>query len=213
MYTLVEEKDGYRVSLSIVALKGSEIEENIVELKVDRGGAVLEGPFRSVGDAVYRASAALLEAADDVEKRLDELELLLESDKRVKPIEVYDAVYLAHALYSHALSLRELARRLRSAGLVRPRQIEPTRFALRRAEALRRSSLDLRLLHLTQVQYSINLSMKRLTIVSTLALPALLISSIYGMNLAHLPFADSPILVFSLMAAASALFTLIVYRL
>jgi predicted nucleic acid-binding protein len=86
-------------------------------------------------------------------------------------VEIYDAVYLAHTLHLHALSLREFVWRLRGAGLIGQRPVEMARFALRRAEALRRSSLDLRLLHPTQVQYSINLSMRRLTLIGALALP------------------------------------------
>ncbi|MFB6491262.1 MAG: hypothetical protein TU35_008540 [Thermoproteus sp. AZ2] len=80
-------------------------------------------------------------------------------------MEIYDAVYLAHTLHLHALSLREFVWRLRGAGLIGQRPVEMARFALRR------SSLDLRLLHPTQVQYSINLSMRRLTLIGALALP------------------------------------------
>lgn len=54
--------------------------------------------------------------------------------------------------------------------------------------------------------------MKRLTLIGTLALPALLITSIYGMNLFHLPLTDRLGLVFLLIAATSALFTAIVYK-
>jgi magnesium transporter len=48
--------------------------------------------------------------------------------------------------------------------------------------------------------------MKVLTVMSTIALPALVISGIYGMNLKWIPFADSPyapLVVFGFMGAAT----------
>jgi magnesium transporter len=54
--------------------------------------------------------------------------------------------------------------------------------------------------------------MKVLTVLGTIALPALVISGIYGMNLKGLPWADSPhgtVLVSSAMLATTAVLLLI----
>jgi magnesium transporter len=60
--------------------------------------------------------------------------------------------------------------------------------------------------YLSSVANRTNEVMKVLTVMSTIALPALVISGIYGMNLKWIPFADSPyapLVVFGLMGAAT----------
>jgi magnesium transporter len=60
--------------------------------------------------------------------------------------------------------------------------------------------------YLSSVANRTNEVMKVLTVLSTIALPALVISGIYGMNLKWIPFADSlyaPLVVFGLMAAST----------
>lgn len=60
--------------------------------------------------------------------------------------------------------------------------------------------------YLSSVANRTNEVMKVLTVLSTIALPALVISGIYGMNLKWIPFADSPyapIVVFGAMGAAT----------
>jgi magnesium transporter len=47
-------------------------------------------------------------------------------------------------------------------------------------------------IYLSSISNRMNSVMKALTIVSTLSLPAIVIAGIYGMNLQHLPFAESP---------------------
>jgi magnesium transporter len=66
------------------------------------------------------------------------------------------------------------------------------------------SALDV---YLSSVATRTNNVMKVLTVLGTVALPALVISSIYGMNLKHLPWADSPhagAVVAGIMAASTA---------
>jgi magnesium transporter len=60
--------------------------------------------------------------------------------------------------------------------------------------------------YLSSVANRTNEVMKILTVMSTIALPALVISGIYGMNLKWIPFADSPyapLVVFGFMGAAT----------
>jgi magnesium transporter len=60
--------------------------------------------------------------------------------------------------------------------------------------------------YLSSVANRTNEVMKVLTVMSTIALPALVISGIYGMNLKWIPFADSPyapLVVFGFMGAAT----------
>ena len=69
-------------------------------------------------------------------------------------------------------------------------------------------------LYLSSVANQTNQIMKVLTIFGTIATPALVITGMYGMNLAHLPFADHPHsfgIVMTMIAAVSVL-TLLVMR-
>ncbi len=192
-----------------MTLKEDDILEEEVVMRVDGNGQPVEAAkFPSLDRAV---AGALLDAADAVEARLDKIEYRLEADERADPLELYNASYLVHSLHVHANSLRALSARLRRLGLTRQRTLEVVRSAARRAHALRRALLDLRLLYISQLQNSINSSMKRMTLISTVALPAILISSIYGMNI-KLPLADSPPAVFGLMAVLTAAFALLVYK-
>lgn len=213
MYVVSEEGGNYLVEFPIVELKEGDIYEEKVSMKVDRNGKPLEpGRFATLDQAVSAAAGSLFALADRIEAMLDGLEYALESDRRVEPTEIYDLSYLVHSLYGHASSLRSLSLQLKALGLIRPRAFEAAKAAFRRASALRRSLFDLRLLYLSQIQNSINTSMRRMTLVGTIALPAILISSIYGMNLSHLPLADHPLAVFALMALATAVFALITYK-
>ncbi|CCC81679.1 CorA family divalent cation transporter [Thermoproteus tenax] len=212
MYNLNEEDNYLVIELASIALKDDDIVESRIVLKTDRAGAVLEGGYKSVDDALNVSAESLLDVIDRVEAEMDKIEYALESDLRVEPMQIYDVSYLVHAVYDHAMALRALANQLARRRLVKRKTAERIRYASRRAAALRRGLLDLRLLYLSQIQSSINISMKRMTLVSTLALPAILISSIYGMNLSHIPLADNPLAVFGIMALASAIFALLVYR-
>jgi Mg2+ and Co2+ transporters len=53
---------------------------------------------------------------------------------------------------------------------------------------VRRHARDIRLLHATVVQLSLDASMKRLTWLGALAMPALIITGFYGMNLEWPPW-------------------------
>ena len=67
-------------------------------------------------------------------------------------------------------------------------------------------------IYLSSVANRTNQVMKVLTVLGTIALPALVISGIYGMNLKGLPWADSPhgtVLVSSIMLATTAVLLLI----
>jgi magnesium transporter len=67
-------------------------------------------------------------------------------------------------------------------------------------------------IYLSSVANRTNQVMKVLTVLGTIALPALVISGIYGMNLKGLPWADSPygtVLVSSAMLATTAVLLLI----
>ncbi|MDT7869828.1 MAG: CorA family divalent cation transporter [Thermoproteus sp.] len=212
MYAISEEGGIYVVEFPLVTLKEDDILEEEVVMRVDGNGQPVEAAkFPSLDRAVAGAAGALLDAADAVEARLDKIEYRLEADERVDPLELYNASYLVHSLHVHAYSLRALSARLRRLGLIRQRTLEVVRSAARRAHALRRALLDLRLLYISQLQNSINSSMRRMTLISTVALPAILISSIYGMNI-QLPLADSPPAVFGLMAVLTAAFALLVYK-
>lgn len=213
MYAVVEEGDHYVVELALLSLKGEDIVEEKVVMRIDKTGRAADGGrFATLDQAVSVAARSLLDVADGVEALLDRLEYRLEAEERVDPLDVYNLSYLVHVLYSHSLSLRSLSVQLRSLGLLRPRTYETVRAAFRRASFLRRSLLDLRLLYLSQIQSSINVSMKRMTIVGTVALPAILISSIYGMNLSWLPLSHNPLAVFAIMIGATAIFAALVYK-
>ena len=63
-------------------------------------------------------------------------------------------------------------------------------------------------IYLSSVANRTNQVMKVLTVLSTIALPALIISSFYGMNVKHLPWAETPggvLVVLGLMASSTGL--------
>ena len=69
--------------------------------------------------------------------------------------------------------------------------------------------------YLSSVANRTNETMKVLTVLSTIALPALVISGIYGMNLKWIPFVDSPyapLIVFGAMGVATAILLLLFRR-
>ena len=71
-------------------------------------------------------------------------------------------------------------------------------------------------LYLSSVANRTNQVMKVLTVFGTIATPALVITGVYGMNLKHLPFAESPHswgIVIGLIACSSGLMLLIMKRL
>ena len=84
-------------------------------------------------------------------------------------------------LYFAASQLRQLAVELKRRGLVGYRQYAYARSLARRALLLRRFARDVRLLYSTVVQMSLDVSVKRLTWLGTVALPALIITGFYGM--------------------------------
>jgi Mg2+ and Co2+ transporters len=77
---------------------------------------------------------------------------------------------------------------------------------------VRRYSRDIRLLHATVVQLSLDASMKKLTWLGTLAMPALIITGFYGMNLEWLPLADNPPAVFLILALVTAVFAYVINK-
>jgi Mg2+ and Co2+ transporter CorA len=77
---------------------------------------------------------------------------------------------------------------------------------------VRRYARDVRLLYATTIQLSLDVSIKKLTRLGTVATPAVVITSFYGMNLSWLPAADSPPLVFLILALATALFAYVINK-
>ena len=64
---------------------------------------------------------------------------------------------------------------------------------LESVETLREFLSDLRDSYMSSVSLSLNEVMKKLTMVGTIALPLIVVSGVYGMNLQGLPFAENPI--------------------
>lgn len=200
------------VHIPIVSIKEGELYEEAMEFIVDRGGGVIKGPLPSLQEAYHKALESLSQALSHTENLLDGLEYKLEMEESVKPGELYAASYMAHALYYHAALLHQLGDELHRRGLVAHRQVNYSRHLRRRALMLRRYARDIRLLHATAVQLSLNESMKKLTWLGTAALPALVIASIYGMNLEWLPLANHPLAVFVILALASISFAYILNK-
>lgn len=75
---------------------------------------------------------------------------------------------------------------------------------------VRRYARDIRLLHAAVVQLSLDASMKKLTWLGTPAMPALIITGLYGMNLEWLPLADDPPAVFLILALVTAVFAYVI---
>jgi hypothetical protein len=108
-------------------------------------------------------------------------------EEKVNPGDVYTASYMAHLLHYAALQLHSAGRWLRRRGHIPHKLYGYSRRLLRRAHVLRRYAMDIRLLHATVVQLSLDVSMRKLTWLGTLAMPALIITGLYGMNLEWLP--------------------------
>jgi len=77
---------------------------------------------------------------------------------------------------------------------------------------VRRYARNIRLLHATAVQLSLDASMKKLTWLGTTAMPALIITGLYGMNLEWLPLADNPPAVFLILALVTSAFAYVINK-
>jgi len=212
MAYIYDEGEHTVVHIPIVSLKEGEVVEEAVEFVVDKGGRVVKGPLASLQEAYHKALESLSHALIQTETLLDGLEYKLEMEEPVRPGELYAASYMAHALYYYAALLHQLGDELYRRGLIAHRQANYSRYLRRRALMLRRYARDIRLLHATVVQLSLNESMKKLTWLGTVALPALVITSFYGMNLEWLPLANHPLIVFAILAIASISFAYILNK-
>lgn len=77
---------------------------------------------------------------------------------------------------------------------------------------VRRYARDVRLLYATTIQLSLDVSIKKLTWLGTVATPAIVITSFYGMNLSWLPAADNPPFVFLILVLATAFFAYVINK-
>jgi len=213
MVYIFDEGGLVHLQIPFVVLDGDEVKEEVVELVAERDGKVVSGPYSTVQEALYSALQRLAETISAVESSLDSLEFRLETEEKASPGEVYTALYNSHMLYFAASQLRQLAVELKRRGLVGYRQYAYARSLARRALLLRRFARDVRLLYSTVVQMSLNVSVTRLTWLGTVALPAVIITGFYGMNLSWLPLADNPLAVFIILAAATAGFAYILGKL
>ncbi|MFN7106255.1 MAG: CorA family divalent cation transporter [Pyrobaculum sp.] len=204
MAYIFEEGGKVVVQIPHVALEGGEVVERYIEVVADRGGKALGGPYGSIQEAFLKALEDLSKTLTHAESFLDRVEYSLEAEERIEPREIYTASYMAHQLYYTASQLRQTAGELLKRGFITYRQYVYAKSAARKALALRRYARDLRLLYASVVQLSLDASMRRLTWLGTVAIPAILISSLYGMNLSWLPLADRPEAVFLLIAMATA---------
>lgn len=200
------------VQLPLVKIEEGEVKEEGVELAVDQVGKVIKGPYRTVQEAFQKALDSLSTALQYTEGFLDQLEYRLEMEEAVRPSDVYTASYLAHHLYYTASQLYYLGRELLRRGFISHRLQNYSRALYRKALIIRRYARDIRLLYATTVQLSLDASMKKLTWLGTVAMPALIISSIYGMNLHWLPLADNPPVVFAILATATLAFAYILNK-
>ncbi|AAL64195.1 hypothetical protein PAE2442 [Pyrobaculum aerophilum str. IM2] len=212
MAYIFDEGDHIVVQIPLVYTKEGEVVEELAELVVEKNGKVLKGQFASVQEAYFKALEQLSKALSQTENFLDGLEYKLEMEENVKPSEIYTASYMAHALYYHAVHLYQLGVELYRRGLVTHRQLNFSRTLRRNALMLRRYARDVRLLHATVVQLLLNASMKKLTWLGTVVLPALLITSFYGMNLTWLPLADRPEAVFLILALVTIAFAYLINK-
>jgi len=204
---------GYTViQLPMVYIKDGDVAEEEVELVVDASGKVVKGPFATVQDAYSKALESLAKALQYTETFLDQLEYKLEMEEKVNPGDVYTASYMAHFLHYAALQLYSVGKELHRRGYISHRLYGYARRLLRRAHVVRRYARDVRLLHATTVQLSLDTSMKKLTWLGTLAMPALIITGFYGMNLDWLPLADNPPAVFLLLLLATAVFAYVINK-
>jgi Mg2+ and Co2+ transporter CorA len=200
------------VQLPIVEVREGEVREEEVELVLDASGKVVKGPYATVQEALNKALDSLAKALREAEDFLDRLEYKLETEEKVNPGEVYTASYIAHHLHYTAIQLYAAAKELLRRGFIRHRLYYQARRLLRKAYMVRRYARDVRLLYATAIQLSLDVSIKKLTRLGTVATPAVVITSFYGMNLSWLPAADSPPLVFLILALATALFAYVINK-
>ncbi len=204
---------GYTIiQLPMVYVKDGDVAEEEVELVVDASGRVVKGPFATVQEAYSKALESVSKALQHTETFLDQLEYKLEMEEKVNPSDVYTASYMAHFLYYAALQLYSAGRELHKRDHIPHRLYGYARRLLRRAHVVRRYARDVRLLYATTVQLSLDASMKKLTWLGTLAMPALIITGFYGMNLEWLPLADNPPAVFLLLLLATAVFAYVINK-
>jgi Mg2+ and Co2+ transporter CorA len=200
------------VQLPMVEVREGEVREEEVELVVDASGKVVKGPYATVQEALNKALENLAKALREAEDFLDKLDYRLETEEKVNPGEVYTASYMAHHLHYTAIQLYAAAKGLLRRGLIQHRPYYQARRLLRKAYMVRRYARDVRLLYATIIQLSLNVSMKKLTWLGTVATPAVVITSFYGMNLSWLPAADNPPLVFLILALVTALFAYLINK-
>jgi Mg2+ and Co2+ transporter CorA len=200
------------VQLPMVEVREGEVREEEVELVLDASGKVVKGPYATVQEALNKALDSLAKALREAEDFLDRLEYKLETEEKVDPGEVYTASYMAHHLHYTAIQLYAAAKELFRRGFIRHRLYYQARRLLRKAYMVRRYARDVRLLYATTIQLSLDISIKKLTWLGTMATPAIVITSFYGMNLSWLPAADSPPLVFLILALATVLFAYVINK-
>jgi len=200
------------VQLPMVEVREGEVKEEEVELVVDASGKVVRGPYATVQEALDKALDNLAKAIREAESLLDKLEYRLETEEKVDPGEVYTASYMAHHLHYTAIQLYAAAKRLLQRGFIQHRPYYQARRLLRKAYMVRRYARDVRLLYATIIQLSLDVSIKKLTWLGTVATPAVVITSFYGMNLSWLPAADSPPLVFLILVLATAFFAYVINK-
>jgi Mg2+ and Co2+ transporter CorA len=200
------------VQLPMVEVREGEVREEEVELVLDASGKVVKGPYATVQEALNKALDSLAKALREAEDFLDRLEYKLETEEKVDPGEVYTASYMAHHLHYTAIQLYAAAKELLRRGFIRHRHYYQARRLLRKAYMVRRYARDVRLLYATTIQLSLDISIKKLTWLGTVATPAIVITSFYGMNLSWLPAADSPPLVFLILALATVLFAYVINK-
>jgi Mg2+ and Co2+ transporter CorA len=200
------------VQLPMVEVREGEVREEEVELVLDASGKVVKGPYATVQEALNKALDSLAKALREAEDFLDRLEYRLETEEKVNPGEVYTASYMAHHLHYTAVQLYAAVKELLRRGFIRHRLYYQARRLLRKAYMVRRYARDVRLLYATTIQLSLDVSIKKLTRLGTVATPAVVITSFYGMNLSWLPAADSPPLVFLILALATALFVYVINK-
>ncbi|MEM1924954.1 MAG: CorA family divalent cation transporter [Pyrobaculum sp.] len=199
------------VHLPLISLKNGDVVEETLELKIDPSG-VVSGPFNTIQDAYGHVLGRLQRALGEAEDFLDRLEYRLEIEERVKPSEVYTATRMAHVLHHAALHIYNVGRELWRRGLLPTRQLNYSKSLLKKAHYIKRYARDIRILYTSLLELSFESSMRRLAILGTVAVPALLITSFYGMNLNWLPLADNPPAVFLILAAVTSVFALIINK-
>jgi Mg2+ and Co2+ transporter CorA len=200
------------VQLPMVEVREGEVREEEVELVVDASGKVVKGPYATVQEALSKALENLAKALREAEDFLDKLEYRLETEEKLDPGEVYTASYIAHHLHYTAVQLYAASKELLRRGFIQHRPYYQARRLLRKAYMVRRYARDVRLLYATTIQISLDVSIKKLTWLGTVATPAIVITSFYGMNLSWLPAADSPPLVFLILVLATAFFAYVINK-